>query len=248
MVVIPAIDLKGGRCVRLCQGDMNQETAYSEDPPAMAKHWEGLGAQRLHVVDLNGAVDGRPRNFDNVLAIVRAISIPVQVGGGIRSLDTIREYFSQGVSKVVLGTAVLENPSLLEEASQEFPNRILIGMDVKQGKVAVNGWTDVSEATPEEVFESLKSHPLAEVIFTEISRDGMLDGPNLAALEQAVRTSPFPVIASGGVTRVEDIHAVKQLGPKITGVIVGKALYEGTLDLSSAIKAARVDVPIRGIC
>ena len=248
MVVIPAIDLKDGRCVRLRQGDMNQETAYSEDPPAMAKYWERLGAQRLHVVDLNGAVDGKPQNFDNVLAIARAISIPVQVGGGIRSLDTIREYIDQGVSKVVLGTAALENPLLLEEASREFPDCILIGVDVKQGKVAVNGWTDISEVTPEEIFESFKSYPLAEVIFTEISRDGMLDGPNLTALEQVVRTSPFPVIASGGVARVEDIYAVKQLGPKITGVIVGKALYEGTLDLSSALKAARVDNTVRGTC
>lgn len=238
MVVIPAIDLKDGRCVRLRQGDMNQETSYSQDPPAMAQHWEGLGAQRLHVVDLNGAVDGKPKNFDHVLAITQAISIPVQVGGGIRSLDTIREYLSHGVSKVVLGTAVLEDPSLLEEASREFPDRILIGVDVKDGMVAVHGWTNVSDSTPEDVFQSLKPYALSGVIFTEISRDGMLDGPNLPALEHAARNSPFPVIASGGVTRVEDIHAVKKLGPNICGVIVGKALYEGTLTLSAAMEAA----------
>ena len=238
MVIIPAIDLKDGRCVRLRQGDMNQETSYSQDPPAMAQHWEALGAQRLHVVDLNGAVDGKPKNFDHVLAITQAISIPVQVGGGIRSLDTIREYLSHGVSKVVLGTAVLENPSLLEEASREFPDRILIGVDVKDGMVAVHGWTNVSDSTPEDVFQSLKPYALSGVIFTEISRDGMLDGPNLPALEHAARTSPFPVIASGGVTRVEDIHAVKKLGPNICGVIVGKALYEGTLTLPAALEAA----------
>lgn len=238
MVVIPAIDLKEGRCVRLRQGDMNQETSYSQDPPAMAKHWADLGAQRLHVVDLNGAVDGKPKNFDHVLAITRALSIPVQVGGGIRSLETIREYLSNGVSKVVLGTAVLENPSLLEEASREFPDRILIGVDVKDGNVAVHGWTNVSDSTPEEVFQTLKSYALAGVIFTEISRDGMLDGPNLSALQQAVQISPFPVIASGGVTRVQDIQAVKKLGPKISGVIVGKALYEGTLTLPEALDAA----------
>jgi len=251
MVVIPAIDLKDGRCVRLRQGDMNQETSYSQDPPAMAKHWESLGAQRLHVVDLNGAVDGKPKNFDHVLAITRAISIPVQVGGGIRSLDTIRDYLTQGVSQVVLGTAVLENPSLLEEASREFPGRILIGVDVKHGKVAVHGWTNVSESTPDEVFQTLKSYALAGVIFTEISRDGMLEGPNLPALKQAAQSSPFPVIASGGVTRVEDIQAVKQLGDKITGVIVGKALYEGTLSLPSALEAAvspESDVPVHGSC
>jgi phosphoribosylformimino-5-aminoimidazole carboxamide ribotide isomerase len=238
MVVIPAIDLKDGRCVRLRQGDMNQETSYSQDPPSMAKHWERLGAQRLHVVDLNGAIDGKPKNFDHVLAITQAISIPVQVGGGIRSLATIREYLSHGVSKVVLGTAVLENPSLLEEASREFPDCILIGVDVKDGKVAVHGWTNVSDSTPEDVFQSLKPYALSGVIFTEISRDGMLDGPNLPALEHAARTSPFPVIASGGVTRVEDIHAVKKLGPNISGVIVGKALYEGTLTLPAALEAA----------
>lgn len=248
MVVIPAIDLKNGRCVRLRQGDMNQETSYSHDPPAMAKHWESLGAQRLHVVDLNGAVDGKPKNFDHVLAITRAVSIPVQVGGGIRDLETIRAYISQGVSKVVLGTAVLENPSLLEEASQEFPGHILIGVDVKQGKVAVHGWTNVSEATPEDIFRTLKSYALAGVIFTEISRDGMLDGPNLPALQYAAQISPFPVIASGGVTRAEDITAVKRLGPNITGVIVGKALYEGTLTLTSALEAASSDGVIRGSC
>jgi len=248
MVVIPAIDLKDGRCVRLKQGDMDQETSYSQDPPAMARHWESLGAQRLHVVDLNGAVDGTPKNFDHVLAITRAVSIPVQVGGGIRSLSTIRDYLVHGVSQVVLGTVVLENPSLLKEASTEFPNRILIGVDVKQGKVAVHGWTNVSETTPDEVFRTLQSYALAGVIFTEISRDGMLDGPNLRALEQAANVSPFPVIASGGVTRVEDITAVKRLGPNITGVIVGKALYEGTLSLASALEAADPDGVARESC
>ncbi len=238
MIVIPAIDLKDGRCVRLRQGDMDQETSYSHDPPAMATHWESLGAQRLHVVDLNGAVDGKPKNFDHVLAIARAVSIPVQVGGGIRRLNTIRDYLSQGISQVVLGTMALENPALLEDASREFPGRILIGVDVKHGKVAVHGWTNVSESTPEELFRSIESYALAGVIFTEISRDGMLDGPNVPALEQAARTSPFPVIASGGVTKVEDIYAVKTVGAKIAGVIVGKALYEGTLSLPSALEAA----------
>lgn len=238
MLVIPAIDLKNGRCVRLCQGDMAQETWYSNDPMAMAVHWEALGAQRLHVVDLDGAVKGQPENFEHICAIAEAVSIPVQVGGGIRTLETIRRYLCRGVQKVVLGTAVLENPTLLDQASHEFPDRILIGIDVKQGRVAVKGWTTVSEKTPETVFHSLHPYPLAGVVFTEISRDGMLKGPNLDALRNAMSVSPFPLIASGGISRVEDIRAVKQLGEKIIGVIIGKALYEGTVELPSAIETA----------
>lgn len=239
MMVIPAIDLKDGRCVRLRQGDMAQETAYSDDPAAMARQWEALGAQRLHVVDLNGAVNGKPHNMDHVRAIAGAVSIPVHVGGGIRSLDVIKDYFSHGVSRVVLGTAALENTAFLADASERFPDKIFVGVDVKQGKVALHGWTNLSESTAEPVLASLKAYPLAGVIFTEISRDGMLEGPNVPALREAVEASPVPLIASGGITRVEDIRAIKELGPKIIGVIVGKALYEGTLDLPAALAEAR---------
>ncbi|MCY4612020.1 MAG: 1-(5-phosphoribosyl)-5-[(5-phosphoribosylamino)methylideneamino]imidazole-4-carboxamide isomerase [Nitrospira sp.] len=239
MMVIPAIDLKDGRCVRLRQGDMAQETTYSDDPAAMARQWEALGAQRLHVVDLNGAVNGKPQNMEHVRAIAGAVSIPIHVGGGIRSLDVVKYYFSHGVSRVVLGTAALENTAFLADACACFPDKIFVGVDVKQGRVAVHGWTNVSESTAEPVLASLKEYPLAGVIFTEISRDGMLEGPNVAALRDAVRASPVPLIASGGVTRVEDIRAIKRLGQKIIGVIVGKALYEGTLDLPAALAEAR---------
>lgn len=238
MIIIPAIDLKEGRCVRLRQGDLKQETWYSDDPPAMASHWERLGAQCLHIVDLDGAVEGVPKNFDRITAIVKAVSIPIQVGGGIRSLDLIRTYFSHGVQRVVLGTAVLENPRLLAQASEEFPGQVLVGVDAKNGKVAVRGWTNLSETSPESVVSALSPYSLAGVIFTEISRDGMLSGPNLTALKGVVDVSPFPVIASGGISRIEDIDAIKKLGTKITGAIVGKALYEGTLDLPQAIRAA----------
>ncbi|MCZ6801346.1 MAG: 1-(5-phosphoribosyl)-5-[(5-phosphoribosylamino)methylideneamino]imidazole-4-carboxamide isomerase [Nitrospirae bacterium] len=238
MRVFPAIDLKDGRCVRLRQGDMQQETRYSDDPSGMASHWESQGAQCLHVVDLNGAVDGHPQNLEHIAAIVEKVSIPVQVGGGIRNLDTVRDYLTRGIQWVVLGTAILDNPELLAQACTEFPSQILVGVDVKQGKVAVRGWTDVAEITPEDFLSSLTPYAIAGVVFTEISRDGMLAGPNIPALETAVSVSAFPVIASGGITRVEDIHAVKQLGEKISGIIIGKALYEGTLDLPTAIAAA----------
>ncbi len=239
MIVIPAIDLKDGRCVRLRQGDMTQETTYSHDPTAMARQWEALGAQRLHIVDLNGAVNGKPHNMDHVRAIADAVSIPIHVGGGIRSLADVKAYFSHGVSRVVLGTAALENTAFLADACERFPDKILVGVDVKGGKVALHGWTTLSESTAAHVLASLQAYPIAGVIFTEISRDGTLEGPNMSALRDAVQASPFPLIASGGITRVEDVRAIKRLGQKIMGVIVGKALYEGALDLSAALAEAR---------
>jgi len=248
MVIIPAIDLKDGRCVRLRQGDLNQETQYSQDPPAMAVHWASQGASCLHVVDLNGAVDGTPKNMEQVLAIAASISIPVQVGGGIRSMETIRTYLSQGVQKVVLGTAVLDNVALLKQACEEFPGRIIVGIDVKHGKVAVRGWTNLSDVTQTQIFQTLRPYPVAAVIFTEISRDGMLEGPNLSALAQAVHDCPFPLIASGGVTRLEDVQAVKALGEKVIGIIVGKALYEGALELSAAVRVAGGSAAERSTC
>ncbi len=238
MMVIPAIDLKDGRCVRLRQGDMTQETMYSQDPTAVARQWEALGAPRLHVVDLDGAVNGNPRHMDLVCAMARAVSIPIQVGGGIRSMDSIHAYVSRGVGGVVLGTAALENPLMLAEACERFPDKIFVGVDVKQGKVALRGWTNLSDATPGQVLASLKACPVAGVIMTEISRDGMLEGPDVVALRHAAEACPVPLIASGGITRVEDIRAIKQLGLGISGVIVGKAFYEGAMDLPSALAEA----------
>ncbi len=217
---------------------MAQETTYSDNPAAMARQWEALGAERLHVVDLNGAVNGKPHNMEQVRAIAGAVSIPIHVGGGIRSLEVMEEYFSYGVGRVVLGTAALENRAFLVDACASFPGKIFVGVDVRQGRVAVHGWTNLSESTAEHVLASLKDYPLAGVIFTEISRDGMLEGPNVPALRDAMQASPVPLIASGGVTRVEDIRAIKRLGQKIIGVIVGKALYEGTLDLTAALAEA----------
>lgn len=237
MLIIPAIDLKDGRCVRLRQGDWQQETVYSDDPPAMALRWQDLGASLLHVVDLNGAIEGRPANLAQIEAILNAVSVPVQVGGGIRTLDTVRTYLGCGAKRVVMGTAVLQNRSVLEEACELFPERILVGIDAKNGKVAVKGWTAVSDTSARDLVRTLAGLNLAGVIYTDISRDGMLQGPDLLSLKTFVKDSPVPVIASGGITRIEDIRAIQALDPRIEGVIVGKALYDGKLDLKAALAA-----------
>jgi len=235
MLLIPAIDLKDGKCVRLRQGEMDQVTRYSDDPVAMAEHWQSLGARYLHVVDLDGAVTGTPKHLSHIEAITKRLSIPVQVGGGIRNTLTIRAYLSCGVDRVVIGTAALQDADFLAAAAKEFPNKVVIGIDVKQGLVAVHGWKTVSGLTPRQVFESVKDLPLGGMVFTDISRDGMLAGPNISALREAVDISPFPVIASGGVTVLKDVQTIQALGSKISGIIIGKALYEGTLDLKEAL-------------
>ncbi len=238
MLIIPAIDLKDGRCVRLRQGDLQAETVYSDDPAAMAVQWERRGAQMLHLVDLNGAVEGQPKNMAGIEAIVKAVSIPVQVGGGVRDLEIIKRYLDGGVRRVVLGTAALRDRGLLERAYALYPARILVGLDARNGKVAVQGWTSQSETLATDLLKSLAEFALAGVIYTDIARDGMLQGPNLAALREIVARSSMPVIASGGITKAEDIRAIKSLGPRIEGAIVGKALYDGKLDLQAALAAA----------
>ena len=238
MLIIPAVDLKDGRCVRLRQGDLQAETVYSDDPASMAVQWERRGAQMLHLVDLNGAVEGQPKNMAGIEAIVKAVSIPVQVGGGVRDMEIIRRYLDGGVRRVVLGTAALRDRGLLERACSLYPARILLGLDARNGKVAVQGWTSQSETLATDLLKSLAEFALAGVIYTDIARDGMLQGPNLAALREIVARSPVPVIASGGITKAEDIQAIKSLGPRIEGAIVGKALYDGKLDLRAAIAAS----------
>ncbi|HEY5626519.1 MAG TPA: 1-(5-phosphoribosyl)-5-[(5-phosphoribosylamino)methylideneamino]imidazole-4-carboxamide isomerase [Nitrospira sp.] len=235
MIVIPAIDLKDGRCVRLRQGDMAAETVYSEDVPSVARQWQQAGAGVIHVVDLNGAVEGAPRNLPHIEAIMKAVSVKVQVGGGIRNIANVRRYLQAGVSRVVLGTAALTDRAFLEQACKEFPQRILLGLDARNGNVAVKGWTAVSETKAIDLLKEVASLDIAAVIYTDISRDGMLSGPNLSALKEVVEYSSLPIIASGGISRVEDLIAVRSLGPRIEGAIVGKALYDGKLDLRAAI-------------
>jgi len=239
MLLIPAIDLKDGRCVRLRQGDMAAETVYSDDVPAVARQWQQAGASLIHVVDLNGAVEGEPRNLSHISAIIRTVSLNIQVGGGVRSIETVRRYLGAGVARVVLGTAALTDRSFLEKACLEFPRRILLGLDAQDGKVAVRGWTSVSETKATDLLKELAGHALGAVIYTDIARDGMLGGPNLTALREVVELSSFPVIASGGISRVEDVMAVQALGPQVEGAIVGKALYDGKLDYRAALAAIR---------
>ncbi len=235
MVVIPAIDLKDGRCVRLRQGEMSAETVYSEDVRAVARTWQEGGASLIHVVDLNGAVDGEPRNLPQIETVLKTVQVKVQVGGGIRTIQTVRRYLDAGVSRVVLGTAALTDRGFLEQACQEFPGRILLGLDARDGKVAVKGWTSVSDTSAIGLLKELGRLAIGAVIYTDIARDGMLSGPNLPALKEVVAASSFPVIASGGISRVEDLLAVRALGPRIEGAIVGKALYDGKLDYRSAL-------------
>lgn len=237
MIVIPAIDLKDGRCVRLRQGDMAAETVYSTDVSATARRWQQQGAGLIHVIDLNGAVDGEPRNLREIQSIISTVNVKVQVGGGIRTIDTVRRYLTSGVSRVVLGTAALTDRTLLEQACCEFPRRILLGLDARDGKVAVKGWTAVSETKAIDLLKELAGYGLGAVIYTDIARDGMLDGPNIAALREVVERSSFPVIASGGISRVEDLHAIRSLGPRVEGAIVGKALYDGKLEYAAAAAA-----------
>ena len=237
MIVIPAIDLKDGRCVRLRQGDMAAETVYSEDVPSVASKWQKLGATIIHVVDLNGAVDGEPRSLPQIQAVLKSVSVKIQVGGGIRHIETVRQYLQAGVSRVVLGTAALTDRRFLEQACKEFPRRILLGLDARDGKVAVKGWTAISETKAIDLLKELSGCEIGAVIYTDIARDGMLIGPNVPSLREIVEYSSFPVIASGGISRVEDLQAVQSLGPRIEGAIVGKALYDGKLDLRAAIIA-----------
>jgi len=235
MVIIPAIDLKDGRCVRLRQGDMAAETVYSDDIEAVAKNWQEGGARMIHVVDLNGAVEGEPRNLPQIESVMKAVDVKVQVGGGIRTIDTVRRYLHAGVSRVVLGTAALTDRAFLELACREFPGRILLGLDARGGKVAVKGWTAVSDVNAVDLLKELSGCAIGAVIYTDISRDGMLSGPNIPALQEVVANSSFPVIASGGISRIEDLLAVRALGSQIEGAIVGKALYDGKLDFRAAL-------------
>ena len=240
MIIIPAIDLKDGKCVRLSQGRMDQETIYSENPVVMAKHWASKGAERLHVVDLNGAVTGKPFHSTLVKEMIRSVSIPVEVGGGIRNPETIDDYLSSGAGWVILGTAALRNRVLLKEACQQFPGKVIIGIDAKEGKVAVEGWREVASIETIELVKEFEGMGLSALIFTDIERDGMSTGLNLESTRNLSRSTSIPVIASGGVSRIEDIVKLMELeSDGVIGVITGRALYAGSLDLEEAIRLTK---------
>jgi len=240
MIVIPAVDLKDGRCVRLSQGRMDQESVYSENPVEMAKHWESKGAERLHVVDLNGAVMGRPFHQSLIKEIAKSIHIPVEVGGGIRDLETIENYLSSGVEWVILGTVALRNRSLVEEACRQFPRKVILGIDARRGKVAIQGWKEEVSLEAIELAKQFEGLGLSAIIFTDIERDGMSTGLNSEMTGALARSISIPVIASGGVSRIEDIeHLLDLESDGVIGVITGRALYTGRLDLEEAIRISK---------
>ena len=236
MIVIPAIDLKEGKCVRLEQGLMDRDTVFNDDPGAQARAWQDQGAELLHIVDLDGAFAGEPKNRAAIEAIVKAITIPSQLGGGIRDLQTIEAYLSLGLSRVIIGTAAQRNPELVKEACAKFPGKIVVGIDAKNGMVAVQGWAEVTDITAVDLAKKFEGYGVAAIIYTDISRDGMLQGPNLEATKALAEAVSIPVIASGGVSTLNDIEnlmAIEQSG--VTGVITGKAVYTGAIKLSEAV-------------
>jgi phosphoribosylformimino-5-aminoimidazole carboxamide ribotide isomerase len=235
--VIPAVDIRGGRCVRLYQGDYDRETVFSEDPVAMARHWERLGAPRLHVVDLDGARAGWPVSNPVIENLLSAVEIPVQVAGGIRQLDVIDRYLQMGADRVVLGTAAVHDQPLVSKACATFREAVVVAVDARRGRVATAGWREASGETAEGLMRRLEVIGVPRFIFTDISRDGTLRGPNFAAIERLVRAFRTSVIASGGVSTVEHLRRLAKLG--VEGAIVGRALYDGGLELADALAAVQ---------
>ena len=236
MIILPAIDLKDGCCVRLEQGLMDKDTIYNDDPAAQALMWEEQGGEYLHIVDLDGAFAGTPKNKAAIEAIVAAIDIPSELGGGIRDMETIEAYLSLGIDRVILGTIAKENPALVKEACEKFPGQIVVGIDAKDGLVAVRGWADVTEKKATEMAKEMEGFGVEAIIYTDIARDGMMQGPNIEATKALAEAINIPVIASGGLSTLDDISrliAIEDSG--VTGVITGKAIYSGAIDLRAAV-------------
>jgi phosphoribosylformimino-5-aminoimidazole carboxamide ribotide isomerase len=242
VLIIPAIDLKDGRCVRLKQGDMSTATVFSEDPVAMARHWAGLGAKRLHIVDLNGAIAGRPKNERVIREMIAAVGeqTAIQLGGGIRDLDAIESYLDAGVTYVIIGTAAVKNPGFLSDACYAFPGHVIAGLDAKEGKVAVEGWSKLTGHDVIDLAKKYEDYGIEALIYTDIGRDGMMGGINIEATLKLAQQLKTPIIASGGLNSLKDVQAVcEQLVPEgVVGAIAGRALYEGKLDLQQAQAAA----------
>ena len=241
MLIIPAIDIKDGHCVRLKQGDMNEATVFSEDPAAMARHWMELGAARLHVVDLDGAAAGKPRHQGVIKSILKVTGeqLPVQLGGGIRDLDTIEHYLDLGITYVVIGTAAVKNPGFLKDAATAFTGHIIVSLDAKDGKVAVEGWSKMTRHDVVDLARKFEDYGVEALIYTDIGRDGMLSGVNIDATLKLARQLRIPVIASGGLTSLKDVEALCAVQSEgITGVITGRAIYQGTLDFRQALALA----------
>lgn len=239
MIIIPAIDLKGGQCVRLAQGQMDKATVYSPDPVAIARGWAALGARRIHLVDLDGAVTGEPVHADLIRDIRSAVPVRLEVGGGIRTISTVQAYLSAGVDYVILGSAAIKNPELLAESCRRFPGRIIVGIDARDGMVSIEGWTETTPLRAVDCAQRLNAAAVAAIIYTDISRDGMLTGPNIESTVRLARATTIPVIASGGVSSLRDIdHVLAAESAGIAGVIIGRALYTGDIDLKECLARA----------
>ena len=241
MLIIPAIDLKDGQCVRLRQGLMEDATVFSEEPAVMATHWLDKGARRLHLVDLNGAFAGKPKNLNSIKGILKKVNgeIPVQLGGGIRNLETIEQYLDAGIDYVIIGTAAVKQPGFLHEACDAFPGHIIVGLDAKDGMVATDGWAKVTDHDVVDLAKRFQDYGVESVIYTDIGRDGMLSGVNIDATVRLARALTIPVIASGGLTNLDDVRALCAVESEgIEGVITGRAIYEGTIDFQAAQELA----------
>ncbi len=240
MLIIPAIDIKDGKCVRLRQGDMDQETVFSDDPVAMAAKWVEAGARRIHLVDLNGAFAGEPKNAHVVKGIAEAFpNVPIQVGGGIRDSETIQTYLDAGVQYVIIGTQAVTAPHFVNDVCLEFPGHIIVGLDAKDGKVAVDGWSKLSRHDVIDMAKHFEADGVEALIYTDISRDGMMSGVNVDSTVKLAQSITIPVIASGGITNIDDIRALSKVAHEgISGAITGRAIYEGTLDFAEAQRLA----------
>ncbi|SEW21840.1 1-(5-phosphoribosyl)-5-[(5-phosphoribosylamino)methylideneamino] imidazole-4-carboxamide isomerase [Cognatiyoonia koreensis] len=234
MILYPAIDLKDGKAVRLVHGDMDQTTVFNDDPAAQAKEFVAAGCSWLHLVDLNGAFAGEPVNAAPVEAILKACPVPAQLGGGIRDMATIARWIDKGLARVILGTVAVENPDLVREAAREFPGKVAVGLDARNGFVATRGWAEETDVQVTDLARSFEDAGIAAIIYTDILRDGAMKGPNIAATEALARAVDIPVIASGGVSSMDDLKALKDTGV-IAGAISGRALYDGAIDLSEAL-------------
>ena len=236
MILYPAIDLKDGNCVRLLRGDMEAATVFGTDPAAQARAFQDAGAEWLHLVDLNGAFAGKPVNGAAVEAILSAIDLPVQLGGGIRDMGTIEAWLERGLARIILGTIAVENPALVREAAMAFPGKIAVGIDARKGRVATRGWAEETDVMAVDLAHQFQDAGVAAIIYTDIERDGAMEGPNIAATETLARAVNIPVIASGGVSSMQDLLALRDTGV-IAGAISGRALYDGALDLGQALEA-----------
>jgi phosphoribosylformimino-5-aminoimidazole carboxamide ribotide isomerase len=240
MLIIPAVDIKNGKCVRLVQGRMEDETVYSDDPVAMTQKWAAAGAELIHVIDLDGAFEKSPQNIDAIKNILKTVNTPIQLGGGIRTERTIRMFLDMGVNRVIIGTEAISNPELVAQAARDFPGQIIVGIDARKGRVAIEGWTQTTQVKAVDLARRFQNCGVAAINFTDIQRDGMQTGPNIEETRRLAEAIRIPVVASGGVSTIKDIENLLPLADcGVIGVITGKALYSGTLDFKEALAVSR---------